>query len=294
MTNADLIPLSDLSIPQINKVLDKLHLYAPEQYNAEERLGLLQCSKLYRRLLSRYEFDSVLACFNKGQFIDFKTSDDEINGIFPKKTGRNVILYPCVVCANEVTDEADNTGYGLHCSGCEHYFHNSCNDHPISVELYNHLKNSPTYVKTFCRNCNVAMNNTSIRLKRLDMKVSEVKSDIVSLKEGISGDNVSSYSAMLKNGSNNQTAESKLANSLTKKLAAQQKASNAEETEERNKRTILIRRPLDPGITNSKGLRSSFNKEFPGIVIKNCRITAGGSFKLELDKEEEVKVIADQ
>lgn len=51
---------------------------------------------------------------------------------------------------------------------------------------------------------------------------------------------------------------------------------------------------MDTSITNSKTLRSSFNKEFPGVVIKNCRITAGGSFKFELDKEEEVKDVTRQ
>ena len=294
MAASSSIPLTDLSIPQIDKVLGKLQLFAPDEYDADDRLGILLCSQIYRRYLSGYDFDSVLACFNsRGNFIDFKTNDDEVDGIFPKKADKNVVLYPCGICSKEVTDEENNTGYGLHCSGCEGFFHNSCNDHPVTIELFNQLKNSPSYVKTFCRNCNVAMNDVTQRLRVLDRKVREVKAGIDTVKENASLNGSMSYSAKLQQNIE-QSAASKLTSSITKKLAAQQKVLNAEETEDRNKRTLLVRKPLDVSITNSKSLRSSFNKEFPGIVIKNCRITAGGSFKIELDKEEEAKKVSDE
>lgn len=291
-TASNTTPLSDLSLPQIDLVLEKLQLYAPQEYDADERLGLLLCSKIYRRHFSGYEFDSVLAKFIKGQFIDFESSDETISGIFPKKSGKNVVLYPCLICAHEVTDEHDSTGFGLHCSGCENFFHNSCNDHPITTELYNQLKSSPSYVKTYCSNCNVAMQDVSQRLRRMDRKVKEIKTGVESMKEDLTT-KASLYSAKLQqNGTSTESA--KLTNNLSRQFAAQQKALKVEETEERNKRTILIRKPMDLKITNSKALRSSFNKEFPGVVIKTCRVTAGGSFKVELDKEEEVKEVTSQ
>ena len=64
---------------------------------------------------------------------------------------------------------------------------------------------------------------------------------------------------------------------------------NTEETEERNKRSTPVRKPADINITNSKHIRSHFNKKHPGMIIQNCRITAGGPFKIELDTEEEAE-----
>ena len=44
----------------------------------------------------------------KGKFIDFETTDGAVSGIFPCKSGKNVILYPCSVCSKEVTDKMTN------------------------------------------------------------------------------------------------------------------------------------------------------------------------------------------
>ena len=284
------ILLSDLSIPQIDNVLSKLQLSAPTGYDAEDRLTILQCSKIYMRYLSSYEFDAVFANFDiRGNFIDFETTDKVVTGLFPKKNGKNTVLYPCVVCSDEVTDKNDKSGFGLNCNGCENFFHNSCNDHPISLELYNNLKDSPSFVKTFCCFCNRAMQNVVERLSLMDKKMNEIKSEVEILKQS-SEEKDALYSSKVKNGKSENDINAK----LTKQIAAQQKVLKTEETEERNKRTLLIRKPMDVNIINSKTLRSSFNKEFPGVVIKNCRITAGGSFKVELDKEDEVKKVSSQ
>lgn len=78
---------------------------------------------------------------------------------------------------------------------------------------------------------------------------------------------------------------------IAKQLSVQNRALKAEETEERNKRTVLVRRPVNVEIKDSKGIRQAFNKEYPGIIIRNCMITAGGSFKIELDNEEDTEAI---
>ena len=100
---------------------------------------------------------------------------------------------------------------------------------------------------------------------------------------------VKSYSAMLARGTKPSNVSE-----ISKKIVQQLQTSKTntmktEETEERNKRTILVRKPADINITNSKHIRSQFNKKHPGMIIQNCRITAGGSFKIELDIEEEAE-----
>ena len=279
-------PLSDLSVPQIDLILAKLHLKAPSRYDADERLELLQCSAIFRRHLSGYDNGTILAKFKNGNFIDFETSDEVVKGIFPHAAGKNILQYPCVICAGEVTDNRDKSGFGLHCSGCESYFHNSCNDHPINVKLYDALKDSPSYVRTFCSNCNNAMNDVASKLKRIDRKVSSVSTKVEECSDKVS--NLKSFSSVV-GGVKPQM--NKATNQLVKQLSAQNKAVKVEETEERNKRTLLVRKPTDVDIRDSKGIRKAFNKEYPGVIIRNCRVTAGGSFKIELDDPDEAKAV---
>jgi len=285
-------PLSDLSIPQINLILKKLHLKAPGTYDEDSRLELLRCSAIFGRHLSEYENDAILGKFDKnGNFVDFETTDDAVSGIFPNADGKKTLRYPCVVCAGEVTDDRNDTGFGLHCSGCENFFHNSCNDHPISAKLYDELKDSPSYIKTFCPNCNHAMNDVATQLRRLTRKVTNVTTKVDQHSDKIDkiGD-LKSYSAAV---SGNKVHINKAANQLVKQLSTQNKAVKVEETEERNKRTLLVRKPMNADIRDSKGIRKAFNKEYPGVIIRNCRVTAGGSFKIELDNPGETKAVAD-
>ena len=174
-----LIPLCDLSISQVDMILTKLHLKPPPRYDKEERLDLLFCSAIFLKYLSGYDKDTILAKFNrKGEFVDVQTSDEAVEGIFVKTPG-NLLLYPCVTCAGEVTDNRDKSGFGLRCSGCENFFHNICIEKPINVKLYDLLKDSPSInVKIFCPNCNKAMNDVSTKLKRIDKKVSDVTSKV--------------------------------------------------------------------------------------------------------------------
>ena len=169
--------LSDLSPDKIDSILKRLHFKPPSNYDGGERLNLLRCSAIFNRHLGGYENSDILAIFDSSsKFVDFKSRDGAVTSIFP--TVGNSTLYPCVICAGEVTDNRDKTGFGLHCSGCESYFHNSCNNHPINVELYDALKDSPSYVRTFCANCNNSMNDVASKLKRIDRKVSGVTTKV--------------------------------------------------------------------------------------------------------------------
>jgi alkylated DNA repair dioxygenase AlkB len=169
--------LSDLSPDKIDLILKRLHFKPPSNYNGEECLDLLRCSAIFNRHLGGYENSDILAMFDSsGKFIDFKSRDDAVAGIFP--TVGESRRYPCVICNGEVTDSNDASGFGLHCSGCEHYFHNSCCKHPISTPLYEALKDSPSFVKTFCNNCNTAMSDVAQKLKRVDKKISQVSTKV--------------------------------------------------------------------------------------------------------------------
>ena len=269
-------------------ILARLHLKAPSHYDAEERVNLLFCSAVFQKHLSGYDNETTLAKFDsKGVFVDFETSDEAIEGIFAKTSG-NSILYPCVVCAGEVTDERNKSGFGLHCSGCENYFHNSCNDKPIDVKLFDMLKGSPSYIKTFCPNCNKSMKDVNTKLKQINKNVLNIASQVEECsKKAVE---VKSFATVVSDDKSLPQIN-KATNQIAKQLSVQNRAIKAEETEERNKRTLLVRRPVDVNIKDSKGIRQAFNKEYPGIIIRNCRITAGGSFKIELDNEDDTVTI---
>ena len=80
---ATVIPLSNVSLPQIDGILQKLNLKAPDNYDCEQRVKLLSCSIIYNRYLSEYEKGNISAHFDKGdKFIDFSTNDSRVLGIF--------------------------------------------------------------------------------------------------------------------------------------------------------------------------------------------------------------------
>ena len=119
------VPLPDLNVTQIDKVLEKLQLISPKAYDEAGRLELLRCSRIFKRHFNGYENDKISAVFDKkSNFVDFVSDDGQIDGIFVK--GDSTRRYPCRVCAAEVTDNEDDSGFGLECNGCGNYFHNSC------------------------------------------------------------------------------------------------------------------------------------------------------------------------
>ena len=280
-------PLSDLSVPQIDLILAKLHLKAPSRYNGDERLELLQCSAIYSRYLSEYKNGDISAHFDKsGKFIDFSTNDKCVSGIFCFNEHTKGKQYPCTVCSDEVTNKNDDTGNGrLLCNGCDHYFHNSCNNKKVSPALFEALKDSPEYVKVYCPHCCFSINSVETNLKKVEDGVNTVIDKVDNINKKLD-DSKFLYSQMASKPTS--TINNTVTDKLVKQLHNQQKTLKVEETAERNKRTILVRRPMDNTITSSGNIRKQFNKQYPDVIIRNCRITAGGSFKIELDKEEEV------
>ena len=70
------LALTNLSSLQLDKVLYKLQLAAPEGYDEDGKLELLRCNKVFSRAFGDYEDEDIIAVFNKkGTFADFETSD---------------------------------------------------------------------------------------------------------------------------------------------------------------------------------------------------------------------------
>ena len=68
-----------------------------------------------------------------------------------------------------------------------------------------------------------------------------------------------------------------------KKMVSQHTPDILKDKQEKNNRTCLIRQPHCLNIKNSRDIRRKFNKLFPGMLIRNCRTTAGGSILIELN-----------
>jgi hypothetical protein len=67
------------------------------------------------------------------------------------------------------------------------------------------------------------------------------------------------------------------------------KASQDNDNAKRIERTRILVKPKDTRIRSSKDIRKEFNKNFQGMVIKHCRLTALGSIMFEFDDEATAK-----
>ena len=64
-----------------------------------------------------------------------------------------------------------------------------------------------------------------------------------------------------------------------------------ENIKEKEARTKIVRKPVNPDITNSTKLRREFNKHFKNVIIKEATITAAGSYKLEFENIEDANTV---
>ena len=286
--NDSLSPLRNLNSQQIDKVLAKLQLIAPAEYDIDGKIELLRCSKVFNHGLADYPDEDILVVFNKRDiFIDFRTTDGHFEGLFCKVGSK--LLYPCRVCASDVTDKKDTTGYGLECNGCGAFFHNNCTSRPVSPELFKALSGSPHYVKILCPPCNLVYGSADQKLKRIERKVDSVEVSINSVRESVDkmSKNKPLYSEMAGNGKHAKLSPTinlppKIVNSLNELT----KASQVNEDSKRLKRTRVVVRPEDTNIRTSREIRREFNKNHNDVIIKHCRLTAGGSIMFEFEDED--------
>lgn len=289
MTEAK-IPLTNLSSLQLDKVLLKLQLTAPEGYDEDGKIELLRCSKIFNRGIGEYEDKDIIAIFSKrGNFVDFESSDGSIKAIFAKSESGKV-MYPCSVCTKDVTDKSDSTGLGLVCDGCGWFFHAKCTDKPMSLELFNALKDSPSYVKVLCPPCNSVYGSALSKMKKIEKKVDSLGSSISSLEKTITqGSRKPLYSETV-TGSNRGKLP-RLPPDVLNGLKSLTKANTEEENANKLKRTRIVIRPEDTGIRTSKDIRRAFNRHYQGVIIKHCRLSAAGSIVFEFENEDTAKTV---
>ena len=282
------IPLTTVSKSQINKILRKLQLVAPTAYDVDGRIDLLWSSVVFNNGLGEYDKDDILVKFNKGEFIDFVTADGNFDGLFPRSSKSGKVLYPCQVCAAEVTDRNDTSGLGIQCDGCGMFFHNSCTSKPLTKVQFDAITESPSYVKVLCPPCNRVYGSADLKLKVIDKKVTTTANKVCFLAEQID-DMVSkpSYSAAAsRNSVPGKAHDQKLTRNLVKSLTDMTKETRENQNAEKLKRTRIVLRPQNTQIRTSRDIRKEFNTTYKGMIIKHCRLTASGSITFEFENEE--------
>ena len=286
MTTA--VALPDLTSPQLVNILSKLQIEIPAEYDydEEQKLQLLHCSKVFRKHLSVYEDVDIFAVFDKTRFIDF-TVPDEVKGIFPTAANGKKKQYPCIVCADEVTAASDKTGYGLECSGCGHYFHNNCNEKPISNELFIAIKTSPEYVKVYCPECNYYAANVNYNVKLLRSQVTKLTAKVAEISEDMKKPTQRSYMAAV-------GPPQKAAIQIVKALAGKNTPTNVEKEAkiQRDACTLIVKKPLSRDIRNSEDIRKSVGAAYGDVVMRHARTTPGGSIRIEFQNKEDADKVA--
>lgn len=282
------VALPELTSPQLDNILSRLQIQVPSEYDysEEQKLQLIHCSKVFNKHLSGFNDTDIFAVFSdKNRFVDFQV-EDEVNGIFPT-AGKKKKQYPCIVCAGEVTKLDNDTGYGLECSGCGHYFHNSCNEKPLSIELFAALKNSSEFVKVYCPECNYLSANINHNVKLLRGQVSKLTANVEEMAASMKS--MKPWSGVASNPRANAASTSAQNNTnqrILKVLSHQNKDQIDKERNARNAKTVIVRKPMSKNLSNSKDNRTELKKAFPGVAIEDCLTTPGGSLKFVFDTPE--------
>ena len=72
-----------------------------------------------------------------------------------------------------------------------------------------------------------------------------------------------------------------LSRQIASNISKLTKGSKDKEDAARLKQTRVVLKPGNTAIRRSSDIRKEFNKYFQGLIIKNCRVTAGGAIMLE-------------
>jgi len=205
------------------------------------------------------------------------------------------LLFPCQVCAGEVTDKSDSSGFGIECDGCGMFFHNSCTSKPLSKPQFDAITNSPGYVKVLCPPCNRVYGSAALKLRRIEKKVTKTANTINlmsdQLEDIVSVTSKPSYSEVISKSSKANHQNALLPTNLVESLHTMTKATRDSQNADKLKRTRVAVRPGDTNIRTSRDIRKEFNKHHKGLVIKHCRLTASGSITFEFEDETTAKTV---
>lgn len=159
----------------------------------------------------------------------------------------------------------------------------------MTVELFNALSTSPSYVKILCPGCHLVHGSTELKLKKIERKMSLLSTTVESVDERIGeiAEKPFKYSSAVKGPAIN------LPKGVVNGLAELTKVTQGKEEQMRIKRTRIVSRPEDTSIRTSRDIRRAFNKQYNGYIIRHCRITAGGSVMFEFEDEETATKVHD-
>ena len=263
-------PLKELTLTNFSSLLDKLQLAPLDDW--DKCWSLLSCSKLFLRGFANCKVDDIVVIYDKNNnFSDLTRSDKDDIFLFKNK---GTVRYPCTVCSSEVDNtEKPKSGQELQCSRCHLYFHNQCTNSPISKEFRTMLGKSPEYVQIICPPC--MEDNSNIEALHKDIGV---------IKE-IAATSKGTYQSVV--SSNSKQPEGKQIIQEIRDL--RRRHPSKEEKEEKDARTLIVRKPMTTEIKNTPAIKREFNKHHQHLVIRGARTTPAGSIVIELDDPEEAK-----
>jgi len=241
----------------------------------------LRTSLTYMKLFEDIPADKVNVSYDgKGSIVDVNATD-----------GNNLISlygsdYPCSFCNNPVTEADDKAGNSLQCATCRLFWHTTkCSDNPdflLTAELTTALHDAPANVCVYCPKC--MLNKKPVTLSRLAEKVDHLQGMTASTQDYPV---LSPSQVGVSNSSKNPpaTARYTTASELKRKM---------DNEKDRVERTRLVRRPKGLQLSTSRLIRKSFNMDYRDIMLRECRMTAGGSILLEFeDKRVALKMDTD-
>ena len=256
-------PLKDLSPQQLDKILDRFQLIC-RHHDAAQKMQIIKSIALFDSKFGDVPVEDILVGFNKsGNLHDIKSRDDTIKLMDEESQ--------CHICFKKV----DKKDVGLRCNGCSLFFHNKCTNSPVPIALFNHIVSTPDWVRVFCPMC---LNTSEKAVENME----EVKQDIKEIKEKMTTNK--SYGDVAKQLETNTKA-------VMKSIASRKDSTSPKIDNDKKERERIVRKPSDKKIRNSSFIRGTINKEFPGVVIRECRPTAAGSIYIEFDTKEDAENI---
>ena len=261
-------PLKDLTTQQLDKILEKFQLIS-RHHDAAEKIKIIKCIGLYDSKLGEIPDEDIVVGFNRnGDLHEIKSKDDTVK-----------LMQDESLC-NKCSKKVDKKDLGFRCEGCTQFFHNKCTSSPVTKAVFDIIVTTPQWVQVFCPKCMNAPKKAEEDLKEIKQSMEEIKKKVTVTKS------YSSATKQLENSVKNTQA-------MVKNLASRKENTEqlAVAVKERNDRTRIVRNPIDKEIRNSSNIRKLFNKEFPAVVIRNCRTTAAGSILIEFDNRDEAENI---
>ena len=156
-------PLKELSLQQLDKVLEKFQLVS-RHHDEAQKIQIIKCIGLYDSKLGEIPDEDILVGFNKGGNLhDIKSKDDSVK-LMEEET-------LCNTCSKKV----DSKTLGIRCEGCTQFFHNKCTSSPVTAAIFAQIVNTPQWVKVFCPKCMDTNKRTEEDLKEIKQNMEEIK-----------------------------------------------------------------------------------------------------------------------